>query len=161
MIKTIFWLFWFITYINNVLTVLILNLKSAWPTKISVLFLDKMLKDTYIIFQKGVDNFEIEHKTCNFLVIGVVPLNCDMINESNVGNVQFLFFTISYLSISNATFWSKTHHNCTSDCRDMGNSLHFLNNIKYRNLSPLSAYNTKSIYATSESFPWLCHSFAR
>ena len=27
----------------------------------------------YIIFQKSVDIFEIEHKTCNFLVRGVVP----------------------------------------------------------------------------------------
>ena len=26
--------------------------------------LDNLLKDAYIIFQKGVDNFEIEHKTC-------------------------------------------------------------------------------------------------
>ena len=25
--------------------------------------LDNLLKDTYIIFQKDVDNFEIEHKT--------------------------------------------------------------------------------------------------
>ena len=28
----------------------------------------------YIIFQKCVDNFEIEHKTCYFLVSGAVPL---------------------------------------------------------------------------------------
>ena len=27
-----------------------------------------------IIFQKGVNNFEIDHKTCYFLVRGVVPL---------------------------------------------------------------------------------------
>ena len=26
--------------------------------------LDNLLKDAYIIFQKSVDNFEIEHKTC-------------------------------------------------------------------------------------------------
>ena len=26
--------------------------------------LDKLLEDTYIIFQKGIDNFKIEHKTC-------------------------------------------------------------------------------------------------
>ena len=26
--------------------------------------LDNLLKDTYIIFQKDVDNIKIEHKTC-------------------------------------------------------------------------------------------------
>ena len=26
--------------------------------------LDNLLQDAYIIFQKGVDYFEIEHKTC-------------------------------------------------------------------------------------------------
>ena len=26
--------------------------------------LDNLLYDAYFIFQKGVDNFEIEHKTC-------------------------------------------------------------------------------------------------
>ena len=26
--------------------------------------LDNLLYDAYIIFQKSVDNFEIEHKTC-------------------------------------------------------------------------------------------------
>ena len=29
--------------------------------------------DTHIIFQKGVDNFEMEHKICTFLVRGAVP----------------------------------------------------------------------------------------
>ena len=35
--------------------------------KISIPFfssLDNLLKDAYIIFQKGVHNFEIEYKTC-------------------------------------------------------------------------------------------------
>ena len=27
-------------------------------------FLDNSLYDTYIIFQKGIDNFDFEHKTC-------------------------------------------------------------------------------------------------
>ena len=26
--------------------------------------LENLLKDAYIIFQKGVDNFEMEHKIC-------------------------------------------------------------------------------------------------
>ena len=41
------------------------NLKTAWSTKISMQFLSSMvnlLQDAYIIFQEGVDNFEIEHK---------------------------------------------------------------------------------------------------
>ena len=33
--------------------------------------LDSLLQDAYIIFQKGVDNFEIENKTCKFLIRGV------------------------------------------------------------------------------------------
>ena len=35
--------------------------------------LDNLLQDAYIIFQKGVDDFEIEHKTCLFMVRGAVP----------------------------------------------------------------------------------------
>ena len=34
-------------------------------------FLGQCTKDAYIIFQKGVDNFEIEHKTCYFFSFGV------------------------------------------------------------------------------------------
>ena len=47
--------------------VLINNTKTAWPTYILILFLsslDNLLQYAYIIFQKGVDNFEIERKTC-------------------------------------------------------------------------------------------------
>ena len=46
---------------------MIYNLKTTWPTKISVPFLSSLvnlLYDTYIICQKSVDNFEIAHKTC-------------------------------------------------------------------------------------------------
>ena len=32
-------------------------------------FLDNLLYDAYIIFHKGVINFEIEHKTCYFFKI--------------------------------------------------------------------------------------------
>ena len=35
---------------------------------------DNFLQDTWIIFQKGVDNFEIEHKACLFLIRGAVPI---------------------------------------------------------------------------------------
>ena len=31
-----------------------------------LIFLDNLLQDAYIIFQKDVDNFKIEHKTCSF-----------------------------------------------------------------------------------------------
>ena len=54
-IKTVKMLFW----INNS--------RTAWPTLILMLFfssLDNLLQDIHIIFQKDVDNFEIEHKTC-------------------------------------------------------------------------------------------------
>ena len=52
---------------NSQNIVLIKNSRTAWPTFIFMLFLsflDNLLQDTYIIFKKGVDNFEIEHKTC-------------------------------------------------------------------------------------------------
>ena len=57
---------WFIDP-NNILTVLIYKLKTAWSIKISMPFLSslkKLLSDAYVIFQEGVDYFEIEHKTC-------------------------------------------------------------------------------------------------
>ena len=43
------------------------NLKTAWPILIdgNFEFLGQFtVRCTYIIFQKGVDNFEIEHKKC-------------------------------------------------------------------------------------------------
>ena len=49
--------------------VLINNSRTAWPTYILMLFLsflDNLLQDALSFFQKGVDNFEIEHKTCRF-----------------------------------------------------------------------------------------------
>ena len=42
------------------------NSRTAWPTKNLMLFLsslDNLLSDACIIFQEGLDNFEIEHKT--------------------------------------------------------------------------------------------------
>ena len=36
-------------------------------------FFDNLLQNAYIICQKGVDNFEIEHKNANFGVGGAVP----------------------------------------------------------------------------------------
>ena len=35
--------------------------------------LDNLLWDAYIIYQEGVDNFEIKHKNANFGVEGTVP----------------------------------------------------------------------------------------
>ena len=52
---------------NSQNTVLVNNLRTAWPTLISMLFLsslDNLLYlDACISFQK-VDNFEIEHNPC-------------------------------------------------------------------------------------------------
>ena len=45
------------------------NSRTAWPTETLMLILSSLgnfLKDAYIIFLKGVDDFEIEYKTCNF-----------------------------------------------------------------------------------------------
>ena len=55
---------------------LIHNVRTAWPTKISIPFLSSLanlLKDACNIFQKIVDNFEIAHKTCLFLLRGAEP----------------------------------------------------------------------------------------
>ena len=56
------------------------NSKTAWPTLILMLFLsslDNLLEDAYIIFQKDIDNFEIEHKNMLILELfgvgGAVP----------------------------------------------------------------------------------------
>ena len=47
------------------MTVLIHNLKTTWPTKISMPLMSSLDSfKMHIIFQKGVDNFEIEHSTC-------------------------------------------------------------------------------------------------
>ena len=35
--------------------------------------LDNLLEDAFIIYQKGIDNFEIEHKNANLGVGGAVP----------------------------------------------------------------------------------------
>ena len=53
---------------NSQDNILINNSRTDWPTLISMPFLNSL--DTYynldahVIFQKGIDNFEIEHKTC-------------------------------------------------------------------------------------------------
>ena len=52
---------------NSKNVVWINNSRTAWPTLILMLFLsslDNLLEDAYTIFQKDVDNLEIEHKTC-------------------------------------------------------------------------------------------------
>ena len=54
---------------NSQNVVWINNSRFTWPTLILILVLsslDNLLQDAYINFQKGVDNFEIEHKTCKF-----------------------------------------------------------------------------------------------
>ena len=50
----------------------------------------------------------------------------DQGNESHVGKNQFWFFITVYLSILNATFWSKPHCNWKSGFQNLGNSLMFL-----------------------------------
>ena len=55
----------------------ICNSRTAWPTSILMLFLsslDNLLQDACIIFffKKSVNDFEIEHKICYFLVSGAV-----------------------------------------------------------------------------------------
>ena len=57
------WLFF--PYISSAYKMSIILI--AGSTKISNPFfssLDNLLWDAYIIFPKGVDNFELEHKTC-------------------------------------------------------------------------------------------------
>ena len=53
------------------------NSRTAWPTKMYILKLLKTSCSRMLIFffQKSIDNFEIEHKTCSVLVEGADPLN--------------------------------------------------------------------------------------
>ena len=53
--------------------VLIKNSRTAWPFLTSLDNYYQDAYDAYIIFQKGVDIFETEHKTCHFLVRGALP----------------------------------------------------------------------------------------
>ena len=57
-----------IMYLNGQNIVLISNSRTAWPTLILMLVFKFLRQFTirciYIIFQKGVDNFAIEHKIC-------------------------------------------------------------------------------------------------
>ena len=57
---------------NNILIVLICNLKSAWPTKISMPFKKSLNNfcNMHIFFQKVVYYSHVEYKTCYFLVGG-------------------------------------------------------------------------------------------
>ena len=84
------------------------------------------------------------------------------LNKSQVCNIHVTWSRgVSHMSaissIKNATFWSKPHINRISSCRDMDDSLKFLNNVKHKNLSPLLVYNSKSTFLTPDSFPWSCH----
>ena len=84
--------------------------------------------------------------------------NCDTIkgNESHIGSTQFWFFSIDNLSISNASFWSKPHLNWTSGLLRYEQFFEVQNN---KNLSPLLACNSKSIFLTSDSYPLIMSQF--
>ena len=62
---------------QNIQNIILINKsRIAWLTWILTLFLsflDNLQQDAYIVFQKGVDYFELEHKTCSFLVRDAVP----------------------------------------------------------------------------------------
>ena len=69
---------------------------------------------------------------------------------------NFDFSMWNYLSNSIATFWSKSHLNLISSCRDMDNHFKFLNNslqflYNIKKSSPSSTYNSKSIFPPSDS----------
>ena len=79
----------------------------------------------------------VTHDLYIFMIINKADMICDTIkgNVSHVGNIQFWFFSINYLSIKNATFWCKPHLNQTSGFGDMNNCLKFKNIVKHKNLS--------------------------
>ena len=80
---------------------------------------------------------------------------CDTIkaNESHVGNFQFWFFNINYLSIKHATFLIPIPSQSDIWLRGYEQFFHFRNSVKHKNLSPLLACNSTSIFPTSDSFP--------
>ena len=112
---------------------------------------------------KGVTNSYVLHCFLTFieLFISLQPnvllkwgfrLKCDTVkgDEWHISNFQFWFFNINYTCPFKCYILIQTHLNRTSDFRDMNNSLKFLNNVKH--LSPYLAYNSESIFPTSNSF---------
>ena len=68
---------------NSQNIVLVNNTRITWPTYILMLFLsslDNFLQDAYIIFQKGVDNFEIVAFAVwkHFLCYPLYPISPDL-----------------------------------------------------------------------------------
>ena len=57
-----------------------------WSSLDNFLFKNKI--HIFFFFQKGVDNFELEHKMCLFLVRGVVPLHVTFCNYENLKVVR-------------------------------------------------------------------------
>ena len=84
---------------------------------------------------------------------------CDTITGEWVACWQYSIFIFQFKLFVHLKGYIliQTHLNRTSGCRYVNNSYKFLNNEKHKNLSPLSAYNSKSIFPTSDSFPWSCH----
>ena len=80
-------------------------------------------------------------------------------NESHVGNIQFWFFNITNLSTLNATFWSKSHLNRTSGCRDTNIlwSLKTMKNIRICHIFKPVTQNQYSRHPTHS--PWSCHKY--
>ena len=80
---------------------------------------------------------------------------CDTIkrNESHVGNIQFWFFNINHLVHLKCYILIKTPSQSDILLQRYEYFFEFKNNVKHKNLSPLLACNSKSIFLTSDSFP--------
>ena len=86
---------------NNVLTVLIHDLKTTWSTKISlpfsVLWTICFKYVIYIIYQKGVDNFEIQHKTWSKFWLGVQYPLTQLLTKIHVPNLFIYLFMYLFI----------------------------------------------------------------
>ena len=70
---------------HNIQTIVLINNSiTTWPNKILtqlLSFTSNLLQDAYIVFQNGVDNFEISHKTCsNFGLRCSSPLHSKIVS---------------------------------------------------------------------------------
>ena len=66
---------------------------------------------------------------------------------------NFDFFNLSHLHISNATLWSKPYFRLDIWLWRYERFFKFKNNVKHKNLTPIKACNSKSIFPTCDSFP--------
>ena len=112
------------------------------------IILNILLKAFYIIWEREA-NFQWDLHYSELFKIYV----CDAIkqNESEVGQIQFLFFWFNVYIICKAPFYNRPHWNWSITSKDTG-SWRVANIIGTKKLSALFSYISKSVFVSSDSF---------